>query len=55
MKSADDKTWKIFNVQSMKKVLGLVIKWKMYYYPELDVLNGKVGGQNLEYFQISNQ
>ena len=41
----------------MKKVFLSIAEdrtWKMYYCPELDVLNGKGEGQNLEYFQISN-
>ena len=40
----------------MKKSVSIVEDrtWKMYYCPELDILNGKRGEQDLAYFHISN-
>ena len=54
MKSVEDKSWNIFNFQIHEKSIVEDRMYKMYYWPEIGISIEKCGGQNSEYFQISN-
>ena len=50
MKTVEDQTWNVFNVQSTKKSFVQERTHKIYYCPELGISNEKCGGQNLGTF-----